>query len=249
MKLEFIGTGNALDTEMSNCSYFVRGSCNLLVDCGFDTTRRLFEHGHVLDNLDAVYFTHMHGDHTFGFPFLILALERLGRRSPLPVLGQPGTKDFLLSLLRMAYPSVLDRLGFELKFIETTDACSIGGMELSFAKTVHSRSNYAVRIVSGESVIGISGDGALSEESKKLFSDCQLLIHDACTLEEPYQTHESALNVAEYASESCPDLDTLACVHLLELERATKKHSFLALAEGRHFSVIVPEPGDSWGAE
>ncbi len=246
MRLEFIGTGNALDTMMSNCSFFVRGSKNLLVDCGYDIPRRLFEHPDAITQIDGIYLTHFHGDHSFGFPFLILALEKQGRRDALQIIGQPGTKEFLLGLLRMAYPSVIDRLSFELEFIESINPLRFGGMQLEFAKTAHGRSNYAVKISDNDAVIGISGDGALSDESRDLFTDCQLLVHDACTLEEPYETHESARNVVEYCAKSCPTLRALACVHLLESERAERKVDYMALAANLHFSVMVPEPGDSW---
>ena len=247
MKVEFLGTGNALDTISSNCSYFVRGSKNIMIDCGFDIPRRVFEHGQVVENIDAFYLTHLHGDHSFGIPFLILALEKSGRTRPLPFIGQPGTRDFVETLLRMAYPSVVDRLKFDLNFIETTDTTSIGDMQLRFAKTAHGRSNYAVEITDGGAVVAFSGDGALSEESMELFKNCQLLVHDACTLEEPYETHESAVNVVNFAAQCCPSLKTVACVHLLEAERAKKK-AFISLGSDKPFDVIVPEPGDCWPA-
>lgn len=246
MELEFLGTGNALDTQRSNCAYMLHGPCNLLVDCGYDTPRRLFESQNRLESLDGLYLTHMHGDHSFGFPFLVLALGEQKRSRPLHVIGQPGTKDFLLELLRMAYPSVPGRLSFELNFIETTERMEFRGLKLSFARTSHGRSNYAVKIEHGDTRIGISGDGGLTEETRELFMDCRLLVHDTFTLEAPHETHEAAVNVVRYC-ESCPELRTLACVHLDSALRTDARRSdFLTLAAGRHFSIIVPEPGERW---
>jgi len=40
----------------------------------------------------AVFLTHLHSDHTLGLPDLILTSWVMGRRTPLPVVGPPGTR-------------------------------------------------------------------------------------------------------------------------------------------------------------
>ena len=51
------------------------------------------------DRLQAVHFTHLHGDHIGGWPFLLVdAVYRSHRTAPLIASGPPGTRDRLHAL-------------------------------------------------------------------------------------------------------------------------------------------------------
>ena len=63
-----VGCGEAFDVGLGNTSYLFSGEGYpaLLFDCGYQIPERLWLNRLHL-GLDAVFFTHLHADHSFGF--------------------------------------------------------------------------------------------------------------------------------------------------------------------------------------
>ncbi|HZT41726.1 MAG TPA: MBL fold metallo-hydrolase [Chthonomonadaceae bacterium] len=75
MKLTWNGTGSAWSPYYGNSSAVLEaGGKRLLVDCGHTVPARLQEMGLTLRDIDAVFISHLHGDHVYG-------LEEWGFRS------------------------------------------------------------------------------------------------------------------------------------------------------------------------
>jgi ribonuclease BN (tRNA processing enzyme) len=73
--LVLLGTGSADSLRYWNTNALVRTAHgNLLIDCGYTIKHALADVGLTLEAIDAVFITHIHGDHVFG-------LERLGFES------------------------------------------------------------------------------------------------------------------------------------------------------------------------
>ena len=70
----------------------------LLFDCGRGAMQRLEQAGVRVQDLDAVFLTHLHSDHTIGLPDLWLTGWATGRVAPLAVYGPEGTEAMLKSL-------------------------------------------------------------------------------------------------------------------------------------------------------
>jgi len=69
------------------------GGEKLLFDCGRGAVIRLNQAGTPANEIDALFFTHLHSDHTVGMPDLWLTGWFLGRDHPLKVWGPPGTRE------------------------------------------------------------------------------------------------------------------------------------------------------------
>jgi hypothetical protein len=69
--------------------------------------------------LDAVYLTHLHGDHLGGLALLYIDLLFIRRRTrPLLIAGPPGSEARVMALLDTAYPSVVAKgAPFELRVL------------------------------------------------------------------------------------------------------------------------------------
>jgi ribonuclease BN (tRNA processing enzyme) len=67
-----------------------------------------------------VVISHFHPDHTFGWPFLLLELLRVGHDRPLHVVGPPGVEAFLADMLRLAaVPDIADAAALlDLRYLE-----------------------------------------------------------------------------------------------------------------------------------
>ena len=64
-----------------------------LVDAGPGVERQLSGARLTISGPDAVFLTHLHSDHTIGYPDLILTSWVMGRRKPLQVYGPPGLQN------------------------------------------------------------------------------------------------------------------------------------------------------------
>jgi ribonuclease Z len=85
-----------------------RGGERLLFDCAEGTQRQLMRSTLGLPDLEEVFLTHFHADHTLGLPGLLKTFALRGRELPLTVYGPPGLRDLLGDLRRVfgrvAYP-------------------------------------------------------------------------------------------------------------------------------------------------
>lgn len=79
-----------------------QGAC--AVDFGATALQSLKKLNFDPDRLQAVHFTHLHGDHIGGWPFLLVdAVYRSKREQPLIASGPPGTRDRLHALWAACY--------------------------------------------------------------------------------------------------------------------------------------------------
>jgi ribonuclease Z len=102
-ELEFLGTGSSRATRTRNTSAVVLRVPGraFLFDCGEGTTRQFSWAKHRLGALDAVFVTHLHGDHFYGLPGLAMALSDIrSATDPLPVYGPRGLAAIMGPMLR-----------------------------------------------------------------------------------------------------------------------------------------------------
>ena len=99
-----LGTGSALPTRTRHLSgTAVRREGSLfLFDCGEATQLQVLRGGLARGHLEAVFITHLHGDHLYGLPGLLTTLALLERTDPLPVIGPPGLEAFVRAVPGLA---------------------------------------------------------------------------------------------------------------------------------------------------
>jgi ribonuclease Z len=107
-RVTLLGTGSPdPDPNRFSASTLIEaGSQKLLIDVGRGATIRLYQLHVPLSQIDVVFFTHYHSDHTIGLPDLLLTgwlpPSYAHRTTPLHVIGPVGAKN-LLSNLAVAY--------------------------------------------------------------------------------------------------------------------------------------------------
>ena len=90
---------------------------SLLIDCGEGTQVAMRKRGWSFKPIDAVCFTHYHGDHISGLPGLLLTMGNAERTEPLTMIGPKGLERVVNSL-RIIAPE----LPFEIRFREIQGA-------------------------------------------------------------------------------------------------------------------------------
>jgi ribonuclease Z len=103
LDLVFLGTSGSVPTARRAPSSLLlrRGGERLLFDCGEGTQRQLLRSSIGLVDVDEVFLTHFHADHTLGLPGLMKTFALRGREAALTVHGPAGLEDFFRSLARI----------------------------------------------------------------------------------------------------------------------------------------------------
>jgi ribonuclease Z len=105
MYLHFLGTSAGTPTKARNVSGLAvvedSGKAWCLVDCGEGTQHRLLRTPLSLAELQAIFITHVHGDHCYGLPGLLASAGMAGRRKPLTVVAPAGIAEWLQATQRL----------------------------------------------------------------------------------------------------------------------------------------------------
>jgi len=113
-KIHILGCGSALPTLQHNASSQVveiRGKM-FMVDCAEGTQTQLRRSKINFQRLQAVFISHLHGDHCFGLIGMISTFGLMGRTAPLSIYGPKE----LGPVLDMLITTFCDRLSFEVVF-------------------------------------------------------------------------------------------------------------------------------------
>src|SRR5712692_2059076 len=146
--------------------------------------------------LRVAFVTHLHSDHTVGYPDLIFTPWTIGRRVPLEVYGPKGLKAMTEHLLEAYRVDIETRTNPDGNQREFPDGHKVNAHEIgpgvvykdanvtvtAFA-TKHAMESYGYRFDTPDRSIVISGDTNPTQETIKACNGCDVLIHEARTVE------------------------------------------------------------------
>lgn len=125
MNLLFLGTSSGVPTKTRNVTGIAiresEGSAWYLVDCGEGTQHQILHTGLSLNSLQAIFITHVHGDHCYGLPGILASAGMGGRKAPLQIIAPQGVKEWFQS----TQINTELYLPFEIEFISTEALPSI----------------------------------------------------------------------------------------------------------------------------
>lgn len=176
----FIGTGDAMCMAgRSNQALLLQtDKCTALFDCGPTTLYRFQNIGFGVNDLDAVFFTHFHGDHFAGIVFLDLALTLGGRRKKIVYGGPPGLETHFNLLYNLCYPGFYPNKKFIRQFVEylPNETYTCKKMVLNPLRVKHRPESLGYRIKVANKTIALSGDSGWCEELIQLANGTDLFI-------------------------------------------------------------------------
>lgn len=242
MKIIFLGVGEAFDKDLPNNSHIIEtNKTRLLLDCGFNIPQQLWKFSEDPNFLDAIYISHQHGDHYLGLPAVFLRMWEGGRKRDLTLICQKGFNESFKYFMDISYKGFMEKFKYKINLIEAKDGGTIKfqDLRLSFAKTVHSGENLAVKISDGKSVMAYSGDGspiATGDFYKKL----DLLILETYLYDKEVIGHSSIISAISFAEKN-----NVKCLALTHMNRDFRKNELPKIKEkikSNKVKIIIPEP-------
>ena len=234
-----LGTGNpGPDPDRSGpATAIVVNGAAYLVDFGPGVVRRA--KAAVVDkgvkaleptNLRVAFVTHLHSDHTVGYPDLIFTPWVVGRKVPLEVYGPKGLKAMTEHILAAWQEDIEVRTSADGMQHEFPDGYKVNAHEIG-AGVIYKDANvtvtafptkhalpetYGYRFDTADRSIVISGDTNPTQATIDACHGCDVLIHEANTLArlakrpdfKPYQAkyHTTTTQLAELATKAKPRL-------------------------------------------
>lgn len=241
-KLVLLGTGNPNPSpDQSGCALaIVVNDVPYMIDFGPGLIRRAAAlspryGGNIVGlnskNIKKAFLTHLHSDHTSGYPDLILTPWVMGRDEPLEVYGPEGITEMTEHILEAYKEDIKYRLygsepandkGWRVNCHEITEEGLIYQDELvkveAFPVPHGTWPNaWGFRFTTPDRIIVISGDSAPSEKIIEYTKGADILVHEVYSQagyerkSESWKTyhaahHTSTLELAEIASLADPGL-------------------------------------------
>jgi ribonuclease Z len=192
-KVTLLGTGNPRPAiERFGPSILVEaGQQKLLFDCGRGATQRLYQLKIPFADVNALFLTHLHSDHTVGIPDLWLTGWLMGRTTPLRVWGPAGTQGMMRNLqqaysfdihIRRDVDEKLPGQGAETQVKDITEGVVYenGGVKVTAFTVDHGvvKPAFGYRVGFGGHSVVLSGDTRFSENLIRFAQGTDVLIHE-----------------------------------------------------------------------
>lgn len=231
-KIVFLGTGTPnADPDRSGPSVaIVVNGAPYLVDFGPGVVRRAAAAGLQVSKLSRAFVTHLHSDHTAGYPDLILTPWVLDRSEPLQVWGPPGLQqmtDHIVAAYREdiemrlhgGEPAHSSQPAVTVREVRPGEVYKDANVTVRAFQVRHGSWKYAYgyRFDTADRHVVISGDTAPTPAMVDACNGCDVLIHEVYSQAgfrnrppewQKYHSsyHTSSAGLAEIATKAHPGL-------------------------------------------
>lgn len=188
-------------------------------------------------NLRVVFVTHLHSDHTVGYPDLVLTPWVLGRRVPLEVYGPPGIQHMTSHLLEAyradfetrtrhyeeklyAVGSAPEGHAVDAHEITPGDIYKDANVTVTAFRQAHAMESFGYRFQTADRRIVISGDTQPTQATIEACNGCDVLVHEVLShdwlsrrpdfVDYAARFHTTTSQLAELATKARPRLLVLS---------------------------------------
>ncbi|MDD7593514.1 MAG: ribonuclease Z [Peptoniphilaceae bacterium] len=113
---------------------------SLLIDCGEGTQVAIRRYGWSMHSIDAILFTHVHGDHVAGISGLLSSMQTEGRLEPVHIYGPQAIEEVVANLC------VVVGVQFDVFFHAVDQPFRVNDLEVTPFPVMHTIACYGYRI-------------------------------------------------------------------------------------------------------
>ncbi|WP_025728276.1 ribonuclease Z [Atopobacter phocae] len=167
MELVFLGTGAGVPSKSRNVSSIALKLLDelneiWLFDCGEATQHQILHTSIRPRKIKRIFISHMHGDHIYGLPGLLVSRQNQGGQDPMTIYGPKGIKEFVLTNLRLSH----SRLSYAIKFVELEDDQTIiddATFKVSAYTLEHGVKSFGYRVEEKDSIGHLQADRLIAD--------------------------------------------------------------------------------------
>jgi ribonuclease Z len=208
IELTFLGTAGFHATAGYWNSFLI--GQRILVETSPSVLRNIRVAGKSLHDVDVIFISHFHADHTFGWPFVLFTSYRERRPTDLWVVGPPGIGAFLENMLKAG---ALDHIvgyararpdAFTLHYVEVTEQRQeVAGVHFRAVRVDHDPvlECFGYLIEVDGRTIGYSGDTTLCPGLREIAGGADALVTECNAHHDPSPVHLTFDDVRAIRSE------------------------------------------------
>ena len=187
-----------------------------LFDAGRGALLRLNQSRILPNEIENIFFTHLHSDHILGFSDILMTGWVYHRQKPLNIFGPPGTINFVDSTIKSFEEDIkvrslppeslnVENLKSNIEIIYDDFIYKKNGLTIETFAVKHEPFTYAFgfKIFNSKYCMVISGDTTYSEQVIEKTKNCDLLIHEiAHASEHTLEKYPKAKGVISYHTDA-----------------------------------------------
>ena len=201
LDLLFLGSGNAFASGRYWSSFLLNE--RYLFDASPVVLPHLKRCGVPLEEIEAVFISHFHGDHFFGLPFLLLEYSELtARTKELTVLGPPGVQGRVRTVTEAGFPNVFRKeKTYQETYVELRDGLQgeLPGLTYLARSVTHvdGLECFGFRVQLDGRTVAYSGDSVLCEPLLELADGADVFVVECSCWEGACGPHLNPNDVRE----------------------------------------------------
>ena len=205
LRLTVLGSATPYPSVDNPCSGYLLsgGGARVWVDAGNGTLAQLQRHAR-LDELDAIWISHLHADHSAdlltAYYGALYADVRLP--APIPLYGPRGIADRLAHFLTNNTVRSPIESAFDVRELHDGHQAHAGALTLTSRAVAHGIPAFALRVDAGDRSLVYSGDTAPCAELTSLAEDCDVLLCEADSAQQPPEGEQAVHHTPEDAGDT-----------------------------------------------
>jgi ribonuclease BN (tRNA processing enzyme) len=167
LDLLFLGSGNAFASGRYWSSFLLNG--RYLFDASPVALPHLKRTGSKLEEIDAIFISHFHGDHFYGLPFILLEYSVQTTRSrELTIIGPPTIQERLRTITEAGFPNVFQgERSYQETYVELKDGYEgeVDGLKYIARAVTHvpDFGCFGYRVETEGRIVAYSGDSVMCD--------------------------------------------------------------------------------------